>query len=123
MITKIAFVSYPCQDLTEAKKFWVETLGLKHAADYAEGKWSEVEGPDGKTIALDTFAPEGSPPYLALETDDIDAEMKRLKEAGVKVVRDTWENEGACKMALILDPAGHTLMLHEIDASRVKGGS
>ena len=43
-----------------------------------------VISPDGKTIALEQFSEAGSPPALALETDDIEAEVARLKAAGVK---------------------------------------
>ena len=78
--------------------------------------------PDGKTIALDTFSPEvaSSPaPYLALETDDIEAEVGRLEQHGVQIVRSVWANQDdegreLCKMAIILDPEGNVIMLHQM---------
>jgi predicted enzyme related to lactoylglutathione lyase len=125
MIRKIAFVAHPPRDLERSKRFFGEVLGLRHAADY-RGRWSEFTTPDGKTIALDTFSPEvsSSPvPYLALETDDIEAEVRRLEGRGVPIVRGVWVNTDdddreVCKMAIILDPEGNAIMLHQIAARR-----
>jgi predicted enzyme related to lactoylglutathione lyase len=88
----------------------------------------EFTTPDGKTIALDTFTPEAveTPvPYLALESDDIEADAARLKEAGAKFVRDVWANEGEdgreiCRMAVVLDPEGNPIMLHQTAAWRLE---
>jgi catechol 2,3-dioxygenase-like lactoylglutathione lyase family enzyme len=125
MITKIAFIGQPTRDLAESRRFYGEMLGLENSADYGD-LWSEYQTPDGKTIALDTISPKESPhptPYLALETDDIVAEVARLKAAGVRVVKDVWANDdGAgtevCKMAIILDPGGNAVMLHQIAPHR-----
>lgn len=127
MIRKMAFIGHPTRDLDRAKRFYGETLGLKHDVDYA-GRWSEFTTPDGKTIALDTFTPEAvdSPaPYLALETDDIEAEVGRLRKGGAKIVRDVWANHGEddreiCRMAVVLDPDGNPIMLHQTAAWRLK---
>ena len=116
MITKIAFIGNAVRDLERAKKFYGETLGLKQTAEY-EGKWCEFDTPDGKSIGLDTFSPEGSPPYLALETDDIVAEVERLKQHDVKILLDVTDNK-VCKMAMIEDSEGQKLMLHEIAPER-----
>jgi len=118
MIKKIAFIGHPVRDLARARKFYGEVLGLELTADY-EGKWCEFDTPDGKSIGLDTFSPEGTPPYMALETDDIEAEVARLKEHGVRVVMDVQDNK-VCKMALIEDTEGNKLMLHQIAPERAK---
>jgi len=125
MITKIAFVGHPTRNLAAAQKFYGETLGLASTVNYAD-HWAEYQAPDGTTIALDTFSPEKSENptvYLALETDDIVAEVARLRGEGVQVVADVWENQdqddqGVCTMAIVLDPDGNTLMLHEIAERR-----
>lgn len=120
MIKKIAFVAHPTRDIDRAREFYGELLGLAASADYGD-VWSEFESPDGKAIALDTFTPQNVDDpavYMALETDDIEAEVSRLKEAGVNVVQDVWSNEDQgreiCKMAIILDPDGNPIMLHQI---------
>lgn len=118
MITKIAFVSHPTRDMAASKKFFGEVLGLKASANH-EDKWCEFDTPDGKSIALDTFAPVEKGPYLALETDDIEKEMSRLRKRGVTALMDIMDNK-VCKMAIILDPSGHSLMLHQMHPDRLK---
>ncbi len=118
MIKKIAFIGNPVQDMERAKKFYGEVLGLKQTAEY-EGKWCEFDTPEGKSIGLETFSPDGSPPYMALETDDIAAEVERLRKLGVKVLMDVMDNK-VCKMAIVEDSEGHKLMLHEIAPERAK---
>ena len=120
MIRKMAFVGHPTRDLDRAKRFYSETLGLRLSQDYGD-RWVEFATPDGKTIALDTYTPEAVDipiPYLALETDDISGEVARLRQGGAKVIRDVWANEGEdgrqlCKMAVVLDPEGNPIMLHQ----------
>jgi predicted enzyme related to lactoylglutathione lyase len=118
MIKKVAFIGHPVHDMARAKKFYGELLGLEKSAEY-EGKWCEFDSPEGKTIALDTFSPDGTPPYMALETDDIEAEVARLKQAGVEVLMDVRDNK-VCKMAIIKDSEGNGLMLHQISPERAK---
>ena len=118
MIKKVAFFGHRVQDMARAKKFYGELLGLEKTAEY-ENKWCEFDTPEGKTIALDTFSPDGTPPYMALETDDIEAEVARLKQAGVEVLMDVRDNK-VCKMAIIKDSEGNGLMLHQIAPERAK---
>ena len=97
MIKKVAFIGHRVRDIERAKKFYGDILGLEKTAEY-EGKWCEFDTPEGKTIALDTFSPEGTPPYMALETDDIEAEVARLKEAGVEVLLSArWRSSRTAK--------------------------
>jgi predicted enzyme related to lactoylglutathione lyase len=118
MIKKVAFIGHPVRDMERAKKFYGDLLGLELGAQF-KGKWCEFDTPDGKSIGLEMHSPEGSPPYLALETDDIAAEVKRLKQHGVKVLLDVQDNK-VCKMAIIEDSEGQKLMLHEIAPERAK---
>jgi predicted enzyme related to lactoylglutathione lyase len=116
MIKKVAFVSFRSKDMEADKRFWCDQLGLKLVNDY-NGKWIEFEAPDGKTIAIEQHSPEGSPPTLALETDDLAAEVARLEEAGVKFQGEIMDNK-VCKMAFAFDPSGNMIMLHEIAPDR-----
>jgi predicted enzyme related to lactoylglutathione lyase len=118
MITKIAFVSHPTNDMAASRKFFGDVLGLKLTSQY-EDKWCEYDTPDGKSIALDKFSPTGQGPYLALETDDIEKDVARLRKRGVTVVLDVTDNK-VCKMAFIKDPSGHSIMLHQMEAGRLK---
>ncbi len=121
MIRKVAFIAHPTQDIEAAKTFYGETLGLENSADYGD-TWAEFKTPDGAVIALDTRASKtGESPavYMALETDDIEAEIARLKDAGATIARDIWastreDGKENCRMAMILDADGNPVMLHEI---------
>lgn len=127
MITKIAFVAHPTKDMESMKQFYGEYLGLPQSADFANA-WCEFATPDGKTVALDTFSaqtPEAAP-YMALESDDIEADVQRLKNFGVNVVRDVWANNNGegreiCRMAVVTDPDGNQLMLHQMADWRAHG--
>ena len=116
MITKIAFIGHPVKDMARARKFYGEVLGLKNSMNHKD-MWSEFDTPDGKSISLDTMSPEGTGPYLALESDDIEGEVARLKEQGVKFLLEIQDNK-VCKMAIIEDSEGNKLMLHEMAAER-----
>ncbi len=121
MIKKIAFVGHPSQDMEKAKQFYGELLGLKLDVEHGS-QWMEFSTPDGKAIALHQVSEEQAPgegPYMALETDNIAEEVARLKAAGTPVLLETIDH-GTCKMAIVVDPNGNRLMLHEIAPERAK---
>jgi len=118
VITKLAFVAQPTKNMENMRRFYGDLLGLEMKIDY--DVWTEYETPCGKTVALDTFSGQVADvtPYMALETDDIEAEVAKLKEAGATVAKDIWSNEHEgqllCKMAIVNDPDGNPLMLHQM---------
>lgn len=125
MITGMAFVAQPTRNLEAAKKFYGEVLGLAAGAVSPSGNWVEFTTPDGAVIALDGITPEMSDKasvFLALESDDIRADFARMKAAGATVAREPWTNtcpEGdVCHMAVLLDPDGNTVLLHQIAEGR-----
>ena len=124
MITKIAFVAQPTKNMDAMKTFYGETLGLAAGPDYQ--MWAEFECPDGKTVALDTFSAQmdDARSYMALESDDIEADVERLKDAGATISKDVWSNDHdgkhICKMAIVQDPDGNPVMIHQIAPDRVE---
>ena len=122
MITKMAFVAQPTTKMDEMKAFYGDALGLAPSIDF--GTWAEFTTPDGKTLALDTHSAQmpDATSYVALESDDIEADMQRLKDGGAMVAKDVWSNdhEGVhlCKMAIVADPDGNAVMLHQIAEAR-----
>jgi predicted enzyme related to lactoylglutathione lyase len=123
MITKVAFVAQPTTNMDEMKEFYGKHLGLDMSLDFGD-MWCEFVTPEGKTLAMDPHSAKqpNATPYVALETDDIEAEVQKLKDAGVIVAKEIWTNEHEgneiCKMAIIVDPGGNPVMLHQIAASR-----
>lgn len=128
MIKKVAFIAQPTKNMDEMKQFYGEHLGLELSHDYGD-MWCEFVTPEGKTLALDPHSGQlpDAKPYVALETDDIEADVERLKGAGVKVAKDVWTNEHEgreiCKMAIVDDPNGNPVMLHQMAGWRQEGGA
>ncbi len=126
MITKVAFVAHPTSNMNDMKQFYGEQLGLELTQDMGD-MWCEFVTPEGKTLALDPHSAKmpDAKPYVALESDDIEADVERLKDAGVIVAKDVWlnEHEGReiCKMAIVVDPDGNPLMLHQMAEWRKEG--
>ena len=110
----VQHVSLNVTDNDEAVRFYTEVLGLTQIdrPDFGfPGAWLECG--NGVQIHLieapDFVAPEG--PHLAFETDDIDAEVARLRDNGV-VVGDPFDLTGS-KQAFFSDPSGNGFELNE----------
>ena len=81
-------------DLEGAARFWSGALGspLKDASSEPSPKYRQFNtGPDGLHIEVQTVSHE-SRVHLDIETDDIEAEVKRLEGLGAKRVEqiNTW---------------------------------
>jgi predicted enzyme related to lactoylglutathione lyase len=77
-------------------------------------------------ISFPPSKPDSPATYLALETDNIEAGVERIQKLGGQFAQAVWENKdvegrGISKRAIILDPDGNTLLLHEIASWREKG--
>ena len=72
------------------------------------------------TLARVALARTDGDAWIALETDDIEDEVARLKQAGVEFQGEILDNK-VCKMAFARDPSGNLLMLHQIAPDRLKG--
>ena len=115
--TEIAFVVYPALDLKESRDFYENLLGLvpKMVSAHGEdGGWVEYELAGqafgiGKAPGMD---PSANGPVCGLECDDFERNLAELREAGVKFVLDSFDTP-VCQMAIILDPAGNSLIIHK----------
>ena len=117
MYLKVAFTMYPVTDWKRARAFYQETLGLTPGSQSSNGVWTEYDLPGGGCLAL--FAgPEASPSdsaggSVALEVDDLDAEIARLKAAGVRFKAEMIHSP-VCRMSVILDSEGNAILLHQL---------
>jgi catechol 2,3-dioxygenase-like lactoylglutathione lyase family enzyme len=115
MITGVDFVTVPCKDIEESKRFYGEVLGLPFVKQW--GNMPAVEYQAGNlTIAVmdptafgQEFRPHVVP--LAFQVDDVPAVREKLEAQGVKFVTDLIDS-GVCHQAIFLDPAGNALDLH-----------
>jgi lactoylglutathione lyase len=105
-----AFPIFHTPDLVRAVAFYTERLGFE------EGY--RIEG--FAVVRLDPFelglaessdvTPAGRV-ALWLYTDDVDAEIKRLREAGVEVVKEPEDREWGERMGSVSDPDGNEICL------------
>ncbi len=116
-ITEIAFTGYPVTDLPRARRFYEEILGLKLTALFGDSNAAWVEYDIGPgTLAISNLVPRWQPSpgggSVALEVDDFEAAVGRLKERGVAFVNGPFETP-LCHMAVVSDPDGNSITLHK----------
>ena len=115
--TEIAFTVYPATDLAASRAFYEEVLGLTAADVFTEGEcegWVEYQiGAHVLAIAkMDGMNPSADGPSCGLECENFDETIASLKEAGVTFSMEPFETP-VCRMAMVLDPAGNTLIIHK----------
>jgi len=117
MFKKVAFSMYPVKDWKRARAFYGETLGLKIGSKSPDGVWTEYDLPGGGCVAL--FGGGGMEPSAsaggsaALEVEDLDKLIGELKGKGVEFKGDMIHSP-VCRMAIILDSEGNSIILHEL---------
>jgi catechol 2,3-dioxygenase-like lactoylglutathione lyase family enzyme len=112
-VEHVDFVSFLTQDISRAKHFYSEVLGLEIETESD----SDMELRAGQ-VTLDVFDPSSigqpfapSPAGLALRVADVDAARAELEAKGVVFDGETIET-GVCRQAWFKDPDGNALMLH-----------
>jgi len=122
-IKKIGFVAIPVTDLKRARSFYEEVLALKVAEEMMGGRWIEYTVGD-ETLAIanvsDTWTPSDQGTGAALEVEDFDEAIKRLKDRHVRFVAEPLETP-CCHMAVVQDPDGNKLMIHKLKPENEKG--
>ena len=119
-ITEIAFTGTSVSDMKRAKGFYEGVLGLKKSRAFGQfngdDQWAEYDIGAG-CLALITGAsdqwpahPAGTAP--ALEVDDLDAYMRKIRASGVKIIWEPRESP-MCWMAVVADPDGNWVVLHK----------
>ncbi len=122
-IKKIGFVAIPVTDIPRARKFYEEVLGLKVSDEMMGGKWIEyVVGEDTLAIAnvSDTWRPSDQGTGAALEVEDFDEAIKRLKDRHVRFAAEPFETP-CCHMAVVQDPDGNKVIIHKLKPENEKG--
>jgi predicted enzyme related to lactoylglutathione lyase len=118
-IAEIAFIAYPVSDVTRARDFYENILGLSpgefdHEIEGMPGKhWIEYEVGNGTLAISNAWEPSGmSGPSVALEVEDLQEAVDHLKQAGVIFIADHVESP-FCDFALIADPDGNSITVHK----------
>jgi predicted enzyme related to lactoylglutathione lyase len=119
-VTEIAFSCYAVTDFARARAFYEGVLGLKpgmlNEGEY--GKWAEYEiGPYTLSIGCaPNWKPSPDGCTVALEVAEFDAAIAELRAAGVKFRMEPMPTP-VCRMAMIFDPDGNTLCIHQRNKS------
>lgn len=109
MIESIDNVAVLVDDLKTAVKWYNEVLGLKHKFTEESIQWAEMDAGGGSTLALKT---RGNP-QVCFAVTDMDGEMKRLSESGVKF-DDVFELPGGNgRVTSFKDPWGNEIGFYE----------
>ena len=122
-IKAIGFVAIPVTDIKRARSFYEEVLGLKASDEMMQGRWIEYDVGDD-TLAItnvsDTWTPSDQGTGAALEVEDFDDAIRRLKDRQVRFAEEPFETP-CCHMAVIQDPDGNKLMIHKLKPENEKG--
>ena len=122
-IEKIGFVAIPVTEIPRARKFYEGVLKLKVSDEMMGGKWIEYAvGEDTLAIAnvSDTWRPSDQGTGAALEVEDFDDAIKRLKDRHVHFAAEPFETP-CCHMAVVQDPDGNKLIIHKLKPENDKG--
>ena len=109
-------------DLDRARKFYEDTLGLKTKDEWGEGVTLK-SGDTRINLYRSEFAGTNKATALTFDVDDIDKEVKELKEKGIFFEEydlpglerrgDLYVAEGGFKTTWFKDPDGNILSLME----------
>jgi len=122
-IKNIAFIGIPVTDISRARKFYEEVLGLAVADEMMGGKWIEYAMGDN-TLAIanvgEQWTPSDQGTGAALEVKDFDEAIKHLKDQKVRFAAEPFETP-CCHMAVVQDPDGNKLIIHKLKPENEKG--
>lgn len=118
-IKELGFVGYAVNDIAESRKFYGEILGLPEGMVFdheGEAHWVEFIIPGGQTLAItkasEQWQPSANGGGVCFELEDLDAAVAILEKAGAKFAM-TIQEFPVCRMALVFDPSGNTIALHQ----------
>jgi len=114
-IIEIEFTGTPVTDIKRARAFYEGVLGLEPALESMGGM--VVEYRIGKAILTvaclgEEWKPSPDGTFVALEVEDLDAEITSLKSQRVKFAMGATDTPTA-RFAVIFDPDGNKIMIHK----------
>ncbi|GAA2752912.1 VOC family protein [Amnibacterium kyonggiense] len=118
-IRGVQLFSVPVTDQDRARDFYVDVLGMELVEDRPMGpgrRWVRVRPVGGETaITLVTWfdsMPAGSLTGLVLETDDVEGDLRRLRDLGAPVEGGLPEAPWG-RYLQVRDPDGNGLILQQ----------
>ena len=113
-INEIAFVGIPVTDMSRARSFYEDVLGLSPDPEMTGEMWTEYPVGSG-TLAVacigEQWKPSDQGTSTALEVESLEDAIGRLEER--KIPFEKVESP-VCRMAVIQDPDGNKLVIHKL---------
>ena len=118
-ITDIAFTGYSVTQMERSRQFYEGVLGLQKSREFGQhegnAQWVEYDIGAGCLALIagggDFWPPHPAGTAVALEVDDFDGYVKRLREHETKFVLEPYESP-ICWMAVVEDPDKNWLTIH-----------
>jgi predicted enzyme related to lactoylglutathione lyase len=119
MIKQLASASIWSEDLNNLLPFYRDVLGLKVSMESPDFVVLGADQPDVPALGLGTHSEvhgrntDPARHMVALTSDDLTADWKRLKEAGVEFIQDPTDY-GEMSIATLKDPEGNLVQLFHV---------
>jgi predicted enzyme related to lactoylglutathione lyase len=121
-VKDLAFVGVPVTDMSRARAFYEDILGLTISEEMMGGKWVEYSL-GNNTLAIASVGPEWLPSDqgtgAALEVENFDDAIKWLKDRHVSFTTEPFESP-CCWMAIIQDPDRNNVVIHKLKPENEK---
>ncbi|SDY30936.1 Catechol 2,3-dioxygenase [Variovorax sp. YR266] len=124
---RINLTSIFVDDQDKALAFYTQVLGFVKSQEIPLGayKWLSVRSPEGGDTEL-SLEPNANPaalayqqalmsqgiPSTAFESDNLEADVKRLKEHSVRFTMDPMDS-GAVRLAIFADTCGNLIQIYQ----------
>jgi uncharacterized protein len=109
----IVHIEIPAADAAKAGKFYQDLFGWKIETDLKMNytMWEPAKGPGGGFSPLDASVKPGDV-LIYVESADIEADLKRVKELGGAVLSEKAEIPQIGWFAMFKDPTGNSIALY-----------
>jgi predicted enzyme related to lactoylglutathione lyase len=118
-VVEIAFTGYAVTDMKRAKAFYEGVLGLKRSRGFGEkdgqDRWVEYDIGAGCLALItgsDEWPPHAAGTAAALEVDDFNGYVEKMKSSDVKFIWPPNESP-MCWMTVVADPDGNWVVIHK----------
>jgi predicted enzyme related to lactoylglutathione lyase len=109
----VVHVEIPAANVQAAGKFYEDLFGWKmqHVPEFDYTMWEDGSGSGGGFNAVSEENPVGQV-LVYIDSDDIEADLKKAEKLGGKVIREKTEIPGTGWYGLFKDPTGNVLAVY-----------
>ena len=109
----VVHVEIPAANVQSAAKFYQDLLGWKiqPVPEMNYVRWEAADGSGGGFPEVNADNPAGQV-LVYIDSDDIEADLKKVEKLGGKVLREKTEIPGMGWFGIFRDPTGNVLALY-----------